>query len=176
MQCRYGDYTRRIDGFKNLNYWQRLEKIRLFSIQRGNERYKLLFLWKAMNGMVPDIGVKRVYDGRRGYVITIPPLTGSVNSVKTMREKSLPISAAKLYNSLPYYIRDYEGDDYKTFKAMLDEFLSSIPDEPSVPGLSTSNQNTDSRPSNSIIDWSRNMRNSSWTPATLQSVPDSNIV
>ena len=93
-----------------------------------------------------------------------------------MRDKSLPISAAKLYKSLPYYIQDYEGDDYKTFKVMLDEYLSTIPDEPSVPGLITGNLNTDSRPSNSIIGWSKNMRNSSWTPATLKSVPDSNIV
>ena len=74
--------------------------------------------------MVPDIGIKRTYDGRRGYIINIQPLLGTVASVKTLLDKSLPICAAKLYNSLPYYIRNYDSEKYNKFKCILDEFLS----------------------------------------------------
>ena len=93
-----------------------------------------------------------------------------------MRDKALPICAAKIYNSLPQFIRSHDSDDYKSFKALLDDYLSTIPDEPIVPGLVTSNLNNECRPSNSIIDWNRNMRNIAWTPAELQSAPYSSII
>ena len=92
-----------------------------------------------------------------------------------MRDKSLPISAAKLYNSLPYHIRNLDSDSYDEFKKLLDEFLSSVPDQPNVPGLVTCNMNNEVRPSNSLIDWNCNLRNSSWTPSTLQSVPSNPV-
>ena len=107
--------------------------------------------------MVPDIGMKRMYDGRHGYIILNPALSGSISRVKSMRDKSLPICAANIYNSIPNYIRNYEGDECKLFKSLLDEFLSSLPDQPLVTGLVTNNMDGNSKPSNSIPDWIRNL-------------------
>ena len=160
------EFTRRFEGSKSLNYWERLYKYKLFSIQRRNERYKVLYLWKSLHKLVPSMGLHLCDDGRRGRVIKIPSLSGSIQSIKTLRDKSLPISSAKLYNSLPKYLREFTGE-YNIFKNLLDQFLGSIPDQPCVPGLMTENKDGECKSSNSIIHWNKNISNMSWVPRSL---------
>ena len=40
------------------NYWERLKVFKLYSIQRRNERYKILYIWKSLNGLVPTLGLE----------------------------------------------------------------------------------------------------------------------
>ena len=51
-------YTRRIFVFEKLNYWQRLNESKLFSIQRRNERFRILYTWKSLYSKVPSLGFK----------------------------------------------------------------------------------------------------------------------
>ena len=67
-------YTYRTDGMENLNYWERLQSMNLQSIQRRHERYKVIYLWKIINGLVPQCDVKWTINNRRGIMITIPPI------------------------------------------------------------------------------------------------------
>ena len=39
-------YTKRIKGFQNLNYWERLTKLSMTSIQRRFEQYKIIYCHK----------------------------------------------------------------------------------------------------------------------------------
>ena len=45
-------FTQKVSGIGHLSYWQRLEKIKLFSINRRFERYKLIYVHKILNGNV----------------------------------------------------------------------------------------------------------------------------
>ena len=44
-------FTRKIQGMKNLDYWQRLEALDLISLQRRRQRYELIHVWKITRGL-----------------------------------------------------------------------------------------------------------------------------
>ena len=51
-------FTKRGSGMNELNYWERLKKFQLYSKQRRNERYKIIYIWKSINGLVPSLGLE----------------------------------------------------------------------------------------------------------------------
>ena len=55
-------------------------------------------------------------------------------AVKKARESSLQVRGAKLFNNIPREIRDTSTGTPEQFKAKLDNWLSTIPDQPTVPG------------------------------------------
>ena len=46
------NFTRRFAGLQNLNYWQRLSKLKLLSLQRRRERYMIIHVWKISSQML----------------------------------------------------------------------------------------------------------------------------
>ena len=57
--------------------------------------------------------------------------------VKTLVRNSFPIRAVKTFNILPKHLRGLTGCSVDQFKAQLDRFLASVPDEPPMPGYIT---------------------------------------
>ena len=55
--------TYKITEVQHLNYWERLYKLKLYSLQRRSERYIILYIWKITQHMVPNI------DGIMGHKI-----------------------------------------------------------------------------------------------------------
>ena len=47
-------FTRRIAGCKDLDYWDRLKKLKLMSLQRRRERYSIIQIWKIYNSQAPN--------------------------------------------------------------------------------------------------------------------------
>jgi hypothetical protein len=162
-------FTRRIRGFSSLNYWERLAAASLYSTERRQERYKILYAYKAIRGFVPDCGLREdsAPDTRRGRTITIPQLSGSQSykAIKTLRDTAFQSEAPKLFNSLPAALRNLNVLP-DSFKAHLDDYLGTIPDQPAVPGLIPAAQKLSGRPSNSIRDWTRRIQADSWMTST----------
>ena len=50
-------FTKRIYGLNQMDYWDRLVHLHLFSVQRRRERYMIIYIWKIIHGLVPDIGL-----------------------------------------------------------------------------------------------------------------------
>ena len=48
------NFTRRFAGLQNLNYRQRLSKIKLLSLQRRRERYMIIHVWKISSQNAPN--------------------------------------------------------------------------------------------------------------------------
>ena len=48
-------FTRQIDGMEGLDYAQRLEKLHMYSIQRRNERFKIINIYKIKEVLVPNV-------------------------------------------------------------------------------------------------------------------------
>ena len=64
-----------------------------------------------------------------------------------MKDRRLLVQGAKLFNILPKDLRiDFDSLTLNTFKNRLDVFLSTIPDQPTIPGHSRVAE------TNSIID------------------------
>ena len=47
-------FTYRITSLRNLNYWERLQSLKLYSLERRRERYLILYVWKTKQGMCPN--------------------------------------------------------------------------------------------------------------------------
>ena len=134
-------FTNQITEVKSLDYWSRLKKLRLYSSQRRTERYQLIYLWKIMEGLAPNLKSNKVitkFSERRGRYCVIPTLKTRSCSAKisTIRENSFAIHTPTVFNSLPKKLRDITGVTVETFKHHLDRCLSNIPDQPSVSGYS----------------------------------------
>ena len=148
-------FTRKIPEVSSLNYWERLQKLKMYSQERRMERYRAIYIWKILEGISPNCGIQEIYSERRGREIQIPKIKGR-GRYQTLREGSFQVHGAKVFNSLPKSVRNMKKVSVEDFKSSLDNFLQSIPDEPKLPGYipTTCNQVTSS-PSNSIIDHTR---------------------
>ena len=92
---------------------------------------------------------------RRRRDVCIPPLKGS-SSIRKLREQSFQVNGPKLFNCLPPAIRKIIKVSVEQFKEKLDLFLTNIPDEPNVDGLTPGACDPfTAAPSNSIIDQTR---------------------
>ena len=138
MEAIQRSFTCRIDGMRDVNYWERLRKLGLYSLERRRERYAIIYTWKVVNSLVPNIseGEDRIRTHvhiRRGKLCLILRRSGrTLQSVQTMREHSLAVLGPRLYNELGPELREY-GGKLEGFKSRLDRFLSSVPDRPAMP-------------------------------------------
>ncbi|KAL5262155.1 hypothetical protein ACHWQZ_G007751 [Mnemiopsis leidyi] len=140
------NFTRRISGLKNMNYWDRLKELNLSSLQRRRERYMIIHVWKILHGVCPN-DIKMVFkdNSRLGTKVVVPPLTKTATALaKTLYDNSFGVKAGRLWNTLP---RDVNTQcKLECFKAKLGSYLDSFPDNPPTPGYTASNPN-------SLIDW-----------------------
>ena len=163
------DFTARIPWLREESYWKTLEILKMNSEERRLERYRIIYTWKVLEGLVPNCGIETVGDknspeeetdrlGRRCKV----PKTKSLR--KSQREQSFQVGGPKLFNSLPSSVRNITKCSIEDFKEKLDNFLTNIPDEPKIGGLipGASDQLT-AGPSNSIPDQIKRIGLGSWS-------------
>jgi Reverse transcriptase (RNA-dependent DNA polymerase)/Endonuclease-reverse transcriptase len=129
-------FSRRIEGMQYLNYWERLATLNLYSVQRRRERYLILYIFKILHNLVPNCGIIFRPNPRTGIHAIVPKIIPT-SKVRSLRGCSFPVIAPTLYNTLPHYLRiGYTCDSpVETFKRHLDQLLSTIPDQPTIPGL-----------------------------------------
>ena len=140
----------KISGFKSKDYWEQLSALRMPSLQRRRERYVCIYVWKILEGLVPNIGLQSTNSVRRGRSCIIPPVSRVASQkVQTIRYNSIGILGPRLFNHLPQNLRDVSGCSVDIFKRHLDKHLDTIPDEPRVPRL----VKYCSKSSNSIISY-----------------------
>ena len=131
------NFVKRINGISAPNYWEQLKKLGLYSLQRRRERYLIIYLWKILEGIVPNPKPEQLYikygvTSRLGRVCNIPVIRN--DSYSKLQINSFSFNAAVIFNCLPKDIRNMSGCNSDTFKHALDTFLKSIPDEPQIPG------------------------------------------
>ena len=50
-------FSSKVNGLKYLNYWERLEKLKLFSMTRRYERYRMIYTWKILTNNAHNCGL-----------------------------------------------------------------------------------------------------------------------
>ena len=126
-------------------------------MERRNECYRALYIYKMVHGLVPDLGLVRKTSKdptRAGSSLQPIQLRAETCSIKTKLQNSILHQGVKVFNSLPQHIRDIPAD-LPTFKKELDNFLKTLPDQPAIPGFVPGSKDLWGKPSNSIIDWIR---------------------
>ena len=96
-------FTYQISEICKLNYWERLEKLKLKSLQRRREITILKHIWKIKNEVNPNsINLNFKHHNRTNSIkLVLPPLTKIVGNAQTKLEESFAIKGAKLWNALP---------------------------------------------------------------------------
>ena len=140
-------FLRKITGTRNMNYWQTLHELKIYSLERRRERYRIIYMWKILEGLVPNInnnGVQSYENPRQGRKCITPTLN------KT-KDQSFTSHAPRLYNALPRSVRNAAAISVDSFKRVLDRWLTLVPDEPQIPNYTQCRR----APSNSILDMSK---------------------
>ena len=125
------NFLRKISGISHLPYWDQLKELKLYSQERRRERYMIIYVWRILEGQVPNIcttergsiklkqnhRLNENEEDRLGRKCDIPTLnTNSTHHVQSLREASLSVRGQKLFNILPKYIRDLKGCTKDSFK------------------------------------------------------------
>ena len=136
------NFTRRIAGCKELDYWARLKKPGLMSLQRRRERYIIIHTWKIANGEAPnDIKMSFKETSRHGKRAIVPPINKTAQcSVSSHYENSFGVSATKLWNLLPANVNCQTA--LEPFKRALGVFFKSFPDNPPLDGYASVTNNS----------------------------------
>ena len=132
-------FTRKIRGNCRQDYWQRLKHYHLYSLQRRRERYRIIYTWKILEGIVPNLPdrskvfTKQTF--RTGRLCVIPPTpTFTKNRLQRLREGSFCVNGPKLFNTLPSNLWNMTQVSQMDFKNKLDKFLWTVADEPLIRG------------------------------------------
>ena len=105
----------------------------MYSQEQRMERYRIVYIWKILEGLVPNCGVECDKENARlGRKVKIPSLSkNGRQAVQTMREASFQINGAILFNCLAKKVRGIKVHQDE-FKEALDDYLSTIPDQPRI--------------------------------------------
>ena len=127
-------FTKHIVGMHEVHYWDRLAQLHLYSLQRRRERYMINYIWKIIQGLVPDVGLAYAPTNNNDHIkLKLPHLNGPAH-IKKLMKSSLLYHGARLYNNLPGELRSTsnpeEAVSVDTFKRRLDQFIKLMPDEP----------------------------------------------
>ena len=137
-----------------LDYWERLKTLKIYSAERRRERYIILYTWKVLHNIYPNPGLKinelfpdlhsqhpvhglhiKSFNARTG--ITIGHIISPTISAE-IKSRSVLNKCCELYNHLPAKLRRTvpadKDPELPKFKQSLDEWLATIPDQPTVPG------------------------------------------
>ena len=131
-------FLRKITRMSELSYWEQLKKLNMYSLERRRERYRIIYVWKVLENLVPNIGNDRIRSKthqRRGREC-FPPKVNQYCSrkVQNLIYASLPVHGQQLFNCLPKEIRNLTKCEVTTFKGVLDQYLMTVPDEPLIRG------------------------------------------
>ena len=138
-------FTAKISGCEDLNYWERLKKLKLYSLQRRRERYAIIIVWKIWSGLLPNsIGMNFPTSATRGVSCIRPIGHSKFKAVNSMRQNSFVSRAAALFNTVPVQIKALPT--LEQFKAALDKYLGAIPDTPPIANYIGANNN-------SLMEW-----------------------
>lgn len=146
-------YTSKLEDMENLDYYERLRKLKMYSCQRRRDRYSLLYIFKIIQCKVPNPGISYKWSPRRGKVLAVPPVLSSrASRGSTLLHHSFTRRAPRLFNSLPQSLRNLPDNiSSESLKQRVDNFLKNITDEPRIPGYHPTNSASSNRLEDQIL-------------------------
>ena len=121
-------FTKHITGMYDLPYTKRLKMLNLNSLHRRRERYCIIYLWKILEGLVPNFSDPIVcsFSDRRGRSCIVSHVNPGRQG--TLAFNSFRWRSVRIFNRLPIHIRNISACSIDRFKSQLDRYLRTIPD------------------------------------------------
>ena len=122
-------FTRSISGMKGLSYLERLTVLKLYFLQRRRERYIIIYVWKILEGLVPNLfpTICTKESDRRGRTCITSHI--NVGRLGALEYNSFRWHAIRLFNQLPSFLRNVSVCSVHSFK---------VPDFPCQPRFNNS--------------------------------------
>ena len=124
-----------IKSFSHLSYWEILKTVGLYSLQRRRERYRIIYIWCILEGLVPNPKPQQIVykmHPRHGRTCNVPVVKQGPYHKQVF--SSFSVQGAMLFNCVPKEVRNLTNCKKSLFKMKLDNFLKTIPDEPQIYG------------------------------------------
>ena len=127
-----------IAGMHTMSYEERLKHLNLYSIQRRRDRYQIIYLWKIIEKIVPNLSapITCIYSESRGGSCAV--LHVNVGRLGTLCYNSFRWRAIRMFNKLPKHLCMISSCSVDKFKSQLDKHLRNISDLPCQPGYNKS--------------------------------------
>jgi len=131
-------FTKQIAGMRDLTYQERLKSLRLSSVQRRRDRYCIIYVWKIVEGLVPNFAdpITCIFSDRRGRSLAMSHI--STGRLGTLAYNSFRWRSVRMFNALPKAIKNLSSCTIGSFKSQLDHYLRNIEDTPCQPGYNNS--------------------------------------
>ena len=85
-----------------MNYWERLKRLKIPSLQRRRERYQIIHIWKIAESIIPnDLGLHFYDTPRFGLKCRIPAYNPRQRHLSTLKYDSFFTKGPSLFNILP---------------------------------------------------------------------------
>ena len=119
-------------------YCDRLVYLKLHFLQRRRERYCIIYVWKIIEGLVPNFSNPIVcsYSDRRGRSCIVSHV--HVGRLGTLAFNSFRWRVIRLFNAMPNHIRCISSCSVLSFKCKFELYLRNIVDLPGRPGFNNS--------------------------------------
>ena len=137
----------------DIPYHERLKSLGLYSLQRIRERYCIIYMWKIIEGLAPNLSnpIKSTFSGRRDRSCVISHV--NVGGVGTLVYNSFRWGSIRLFNSLPIHLLSISSCSVPTFMTQLDIFLGSVEDLPCLPGFNNCLDGRDCDGGHPVMSW-----------------------
>ena len=131
-------FTKHIAGIQNKSYDERLKLVSLHSVQRWRDRYQIIYLWKIIVELVPNLStpITCTYSERRGRSCVVSHV--NMGRLGTLSYNSFRWRSIRMFNKLPKYVRIVSSCSVDKFKLQFDKHLKNIVGLPSQPGFNNS--------------------------------------
>ena len=109
---------------QGMNYWDKLQCLRLYSQERRRERYQIIFIWKLSQGLVSGYSIPFAVNERTGRWAVPAQLSKQAvpSSVRRAKESSMRVRGCQLFNLLPAVLRNANHGDILMFKGEVHTF------------------------------------------------------
>ena len=120
-------FLKKIKNMRDKSYKDISKELKLYSLERRRDRYRIIYAWKIVEKLVPTTGIKENMSNRRGRLLLTQPFPAVQISGKI---SSFNKCIIRLWNALPMHIRNMNSVSVNKFKGTLDTFLQTIEDSP----------------------------------------------
>ena len=113
-------FTKHISGMCFLSYSKRLEVLKLYSLQRRRERYGIIYVWKMIEGLVPNLSdpITCSFSDRRGRTCVV--CHSGAGRLGTLKYNRFRWRSIRMFNRLSKSIRMLSSCSVVGFKSKLD--------------------------------------------------------
>ena len=130
-----------------IDYWKRLEQLKLYSLERRRDRYLIMYMYKIHIEAIPNIGFTKDWNDRSQTKFFAKHNKKAPRKIQSRRRASFFSRGPQLFNLLPEDMRELKyvapenvKKEMEKFKEKLDMWLALIPDQPDEEGITRRRQ------------------------------------